>query len=166
MILRAVLHAKERWGTTLVISSHDREWLERISDRTVTVFNGRLFKEDRINILTGPFEKRGDYWYKEGAPLGDYDIPVPMSPECNSSAIIPASALNLAHDSSRIPDNAISFKSRITGVALSRSKEHLYVSLFSSDCCLISTIDSSEAGIFTPGQIVCVYYDPANLTLR
>lgn len=166
MIRRAVLHARERWGTTLVISSHDREWLESICDRTITVFNGCLFKEERLNILTGPFEKRGDYGYKIGINPGDCNIPVPMSPDLNNSAILPASALYLALESSRIPDNAISFKSRIIGVSLSRSKEHLYVSLSCADCCLVSIIDSSEAGSFIPGQTVNAYYDPAALSLR
>lgn len=166
MILRAVLHAREQWGTTLVISSHDREWLESISDRTITAFNGRLFKEGRINILTGPFEKRGNSWYKVGVTSCDCNIPVPMSPDRNRSAIIPASALYLAHDSSRIPDNAMIFKPRIAGISLSRNKEHLYVSLSGSDCCLVSIINSSEAGSFIPGQIVYAYYDPADLSFR
>lgn len=166
MIRRAVLHAREWWGTTLVISSHDREWLENISDRTITVFNGRLFKEERINILTGPFEKRGEFWYKVSINSDDNHVPVTMPPARNSSAIIPASAIYLTHDPSRIPDNVLTFKRMVTGVSLSRKKEHLYVALSCSDCCLVSIIDSSEAGSFAPGQNVYAYYDPAGLSFR
>lgn len=166
MIRRAVLHAREQWGTTLVISSHDREWLESISDRTITVFNGRLFKEERINILTGPFESSGAFWYKFCDSSGDFNIPIPMPPDQISSAIIPASALYLTHDSNRIPGNVFIFKPRITGISLSRNREHLFVTLTCSDCFLVSMLEPSDAGSFIPGQIVYAYYDPTAVSFR
>ncbi|MBF0225585.1 MAG: energy-coupling factor ABC transporter ATP-binding protein [Desulfobacterales bacterium] len=44
LIKKAVLNAKKRWGTTLVIASHDREWLSEVCDEIIYLFNGKLFK--------------------------------------------------------------------------------------------------------------------------
>ncbi|HSM73591.1 MAG TPA: energy-coupling factor ABC transporter ATP-binding protein, partial [Desulfobacterales bacterium] len=42
LIKTAVLRARDRWGTTLVIASHDRQWLYEICDHSLHLFRGRI----------------------------------------------------------------------------------------------------------------------------
>ncbi len=58
LIRRASLNAKKEWGTTLVIASHDLQWLYSISDRQLSMFKGQLFSTGIENIITQPFEKQ------------------------------------------------------------------------------------------------------------
>lgn len=42
LILRAALDARNRWGTTLIIISHQLTWLRQIADRILSMDYGRL----------------------------------------------------------------------------------------------------------------------------
>ncbi len=57
LIRKASLNAKKEWGTTLIIVSHDIQWLYSISDRQISMFKGKLFPTGIENIITRPYEK-------------------------------------------------------------------------------------------------------------
>ena len=57
LIRKASLKARDNCGTTLVIASHDLQWLYSISDRQLSIFKGNIFSTGMENIITGPFEK-------------------------------------------------------------------------------------------------------------
>ena len=57
LIRQASLKARDNWGTTLVIASHDLQWLYSISDRQLSIFKGNIFSTGMENIITGPFVK-------------------------------------------------------------------------------------------------------------
>jgi tungstate transport system ATP-binding protein len=64
-IKAAALKARDEWGTTLLIASHDWQWLYEVCDEVVQLFNGRLVGPGRMNILLGPWQSRPDgYWQK------------------------------------------------------------------------------------------------------
>ena len=56
LIRQASLNARDVWGTTLVIASHDLQWLYSISDKQLSLFKGNIFSTGMENIITGPFE--------------------------------------------------------------------------------------------------------------
>ncbi len=166
MIRRAVLHAREAWGTTLLISSHDREWLESISDRTLTVFSGRIFKEERVNILAVPYDYETET-HKFGGTVDEFLNPLSCPPPSGCfSAILPASALHLSHDPDGIPADAVRFHSTVSGVFLSNKNKMLYATLLFRDTPLSARITASQAGTITPGQAIYAYYHPSDLSFR
>lgn len=57
LIRKASLKARDSWGTTLVIASHDLQWLYSVSDTQLSMFKGTLFATGMENLITGPFEK-------------------------------------------------------------------------------------------------------------
>ena len=57
LIRKASLRARDDWGATLVITSHDLQWLYSISDRQLSIFKGTIFSTGLENIITGPFLK-------------------------------------------------------------------------------------------------------------
>ncbi len=42
LVHRAVLHARSAWGATVVVSSHDRKWLEGLCDELYALDQGRI----------------------------------------------------------------------------------------------------------------------------
>jgi tungstate transport system ATP-binding protein len=57
IIKDTVLMAVEKWGTTLIIASHDWDWLYDICDSVMHLFRGRLFGSGRENFLFGPWTR-------------------------------------------------------------------------------------------------------------
>ncbi len=64
-IKEASLNARNNWGTTLVIASHDLQWLQGICDETLHLFNGRIFGTGLETLLFGPWRPlSGNAWGK------------------------------------------------------------------------------------------------------
>jgi tungstate transport system ATP-binding protein len=57
LIRTAALSARTKLGTTLVIVSHDKQWLYSISDTQLSIYKGTMFATGMENVITGPFEK-------------------------------------------------------------------------------------------------------------
>ncbi len=57
LIKEAILIAKQKWNTTLFISSHDHNWLNQVCDRRVALFQGELVESGSVNLLFAPWEK-------------------------------------------------------------------------------------------------------------
>ncbi len=56
LIRQASLQAKEQWGTTLVVVSHDLQWLYSISDQQLSIYQGNIFSTGMENVISGPFD--------------------------------------------------------------------------------------------------------------
>lgn len=51
LIKEAILGAKQRWNTTILISSHDHNWLNHVCDRKIALFQGHLIDSESVNLL-------------------------------------------------------------------------------------------------------------------
>ena len=59
LIKEASLRARRELGTTLIVASHDWQWLYEICDEISHLFNGRIFGTGRETIIFGPWQKLG-----------------------------------------------------------------------------------------------------------
>ena len=57
LIKEAILTAKQKYNTTILISSHDHNWLNHICDRRIALFQGNLVENGSVNLLFAPWEK-------------------------------------------------------------------------------------------------------------
>ena len=57
LIKEAILIAKQKYNTTIFISSHDHNWLNHICDRRIALFQGNLVESGSVNLLFAPWEK-------------------------------------------------------------------------------------------------------------
>ena len=60
LIKEAILIAKQKYNTSIFISSHDHNWLNNICDRRVALFQGNLVESGSVNLLFAPWEKNKD----------------------------------------------------------------------------------------------------------
>ena len=134
LIRDASLAARELFGTTLVISSHDWHWLYEICDNLLYLFKGMVFESGMENILSGPWKKEGDDLYVK--EIGQQDkIFVSAPPEGKSHALIPEKSLCVT------PLETESFPSRfdnrlegiITRMILQKSSMEIIASVMISD---------------------------------
>lgn len=87
LIQDAALKAQRDWGTTLIIASHDWQWLYEVSDTVLHLFKGRFFGTGRENILFGPWEstEHGSW----GRTMADGQrLRVPQPPAADAAAVI------------------------------------------------------------------------------
>ena len=57
LIKEAILLAKQKWNTTLFISSHDHNWLNQVCDKRIALFQGEIVESGSVNLLFAPWEK-------------------------------------------------------------------------------------------------------------
>ncbi len=55
LIRKASLKAREEWGTTLVVATHDWQWLYETCDTVLHLLHGRLFKGGLGCVVYGPW---------------------------------------------------------------------------------------------------------------
>ena len=85
LIRQASLNAKKQWGATLVIASHDLQWLYSISDRQLSMFKGKLFSTGIENIISGPFERHNEKIHIKRLDNGEFiKLPPRVSEACNA----------------------------------------------------------------------------------
>jgi len=60
LIRTALLTARDRWQTSLVIASHDQHWLDLVSDHRLVLYRGRILGSDAGNLLFGPWQVEDD----------------------------------------------------------------------------------------------------------
>ena len=56
LIKTASVRAREEWGTTLIVATHDRFWLQAVADRTLTLVEGRLTRSGPGTFIHEPFQ--------------------------------------------------------------------------------------------------------------
>ncbi len=56
LIREASLAARDRWGCTLIIVSHDLEWLNACSDTRISMAKGRIFSTLEEIMFPGPYQ--------------------------------------------------------------------------------------------------------------
>ncbi len=60
LIKEAIFFAKQKWDTSLIISSHDHNWLNHTCDKKVALFQGELIESGSVNLLFAPWQKNLD----------------------------------------------------------------------------------------------------------
>jgi len=56
LIRQASLAARDKWGCTLIIVSHDLAWLNAVSDTRVSMEKGRIFSTHKEIVLPPPYQ--------------------------------------------------------------------------------------------------------------
>jgi len=82
LIKEAALRARQESGTTLVIASHDLQWLFEICDDVLHLFKGKIFGKGRETVVFGPWhELSAGQWGKVLPDAQLLRVPAPPHPE-------------------------------------------------------------------------------------
>ncbi len=157
----AALRARREWGTTLLIASHDRQWLYEVCDDMLHLFRGRFFGAGQENIVFGPWKSEAEAWTKELAEGQMLRLsPPPNISNGNAAAIIEPDALVV----STMPEPHSACDHRLEGTVcrliLEKSSQNIVVTLLVGNFPITAKLtreDVCKSEIY-PGKKVFVYY--------
>jgi tungstate transport system ATP-binding protein len=163
----ASLRARSEWGTTLIIASHDREWLYDICDEVIHLFKGELAGSGRSNMIFGPWITEHNLCYKR---LEDGQrLAVSPPPHADAAAFIDPGAIRILPQAAGPPPaDYASVKGKITRLALERQSGDLLADVRVGSLILVVPVAESHLGRMTlhRGWPVNLAYRPDSIRWR
>ncbi len=164
LIKDAALKARSEWGTTLIIASHDWQWLYGVCDRVVHLVRGRLMGTGRENIVFGPWEQGANGLW--GKALSDGQrILVQRPPDIFSAAVIDDAAIVPAEGPLPTRGHHARLSGLITRLALEKASGDIIGSVLVANLPFTATLTEAEVrehGLY-PGRSVHLLYDVASV---
>jgi tungstate transport system ATP-binding protein len=160
LIKDAALKARNMWGTTLVIASHDWQWLYGVCDRIVHLVRGRLMGTGRENIIFGPWQA-GENGLWEKVLSDGQRVLVQKPPEALSAAVIDDVAVFSTDRSPASGENQVKLSGLITRLALEKASGDIVGSVLVANVPFTTTLAEKqvvESGLY-PGRRVHLLYD-------
>ncbi|XOB63649.1 energy-coupling factor ABC transporter ATP-binding protein [Campylobacterota bacterium DY0563] len=166
LIKEAILGAKQRWNTTILISSHDHNWLNHICDKKIALFQGHLIDSGSVNLLFAPWNKNDEgnlvKYFTDGQKL---EILNSKSKKRDSVAMIDSNNIEICRVNCEDIISSNSLKAVVSSIQQQNSKEHLLVQFTISDIsfnCRV-TRDMMQEQRFLPGDDIYVNIDTKNI---
>jgi tungstate transport system ATP-binding protein len=164
MIKEAALHARRQWGTTLIITSHDGEWLADFTEHILHLFRGRILGNGKQTLIFGPWKENGrglmlktlteDQNFEAHGTPADANIAV---------AAIEAKHMDLYAVSTIIPSHKLCLKGLLTRLSYEQSIGRTSAAVLVGGVVFNVYLKKSQeaSGQFNPGQNVWVAYNPS-----
>ena len=160
-IKEASLMARREWNTTLIIASHDRDWLYDVCDEVMHLFKGRLFRTGKENLIFGPWHPHRDSLWKKELPGGQF-LRVSKPPGPDAMALIEPISVTRATDAKVSGFGSNVLKGIISGLTLEKTQAEIVATVLIGN--LPFTLKLSQEKIrqenLYPGQRVYLYYTP------
>jgi len=163
MMKQSIMRAREEWNTTLIISSHDTEWLNDISDQTMFLFHGQVMNSSQPTFIFGPWVTNGNgLVYKTVEKNERMIAPHPQKDLANSVAVIDADQLRLYDNAEDVPKNLSCVKGLMMRLSLEKGRRRVGATVAVGNLTLYISLQP-EAPLklaMAPGQTVWIGYDP------
>jgi tungstate transport system ATP-binding protein len=160
IIKDTVLMALEKWGTTLIIASHDWEWVYDISDNVMHLFHGRLFGSGRENFLFGPWlDEERQLWKKQ---LSDSQFLIVPKPTGNGTvATIDPEKLSIKTKPTTETHASHTLQGLLTRLMLEKNTQHMLaiVQVGNQSFTVKLSRDTARKLHLYPGMVVWLFYD-------
>ena len=159
LIKEATLRARQELGTTLIVASHDWQWLYEICDDVLHLFKGKIFGKGRETIIFGPWKKlKTEKW---GKILSDNQLLQVSSPP-NQEAAAVIDILSVSHDHPPISDEDIVLRGTVSRLSLERKTDRLFATILVGDFPFSVGIDFEQVEEHTifPGKTIFIRYRP------
>jgi tungstate transport system ATP-binding protein len=159
LIKEATLRARQELGTTLIVASHDWQWLYEICDEVLHLFKGKIFGRGRETIIFGPWLKlKAERW---GKILSDnQQLLVSVPPNQEAAAVI--DILSVSHDRPSISNEDIVLTGTVSRLSLERKTGRLFATILVGDFPFSVGIDFEQVKEHTifPGKTIFIRYRP------
>jgi len=161
-IKEITLQARAEWGTTIVIASHDLQWLHEVCDQVFHIFRGRIFGSGHESIVFGPWVPgKGDLWEKQ--VQADQSIAVSKPPHEHSAAVFPGESLRIALPEEKNGQNGqYCMEGTVSRMTLEKNSGHIITAIRIGSVLLTLSLAEKEIRNLHlyPGMAVNLHYDP------
>jgi tungstate transport system ATP-binding protein len=157
LIKEASLRARDEWGTTLIVASHDWQWLYEICDEMVHLFKGKIFGTGRETIIYGPWRELGSG--KQGKLLSDQQrLQVPPIPNKEAAAVI--CDVSVSKDDAITDAGDIVLRGTVSHLRLERNTGRLFATIIVGNLPFTVglTPQQEKEHIVFPGETVFIRY--------
>lgn len=163
LIRKASLKAREEWGTTLVVATHDWQWLYETCDSVLHLLHGRVFKGGMGCAVSGPWRiGQKDMLHKE---LEDGQLLIVPKPEEGKHMVMldPIRLkITLPDRESLLTWNFTTLNGSVSRLFLERNNETVQAAIRVAE--LVLTIRLERKNVerlkLYPGKEVNISYDP------
>jgi len=161
LIKDASLLARREWGTTLLIASHDWQWLYEVCDEVRHLFNGQLIATGKGTIVFGPWLPRSDGYWERMLPDGQRLVVV-RPPAEQAIALLDGTALRLEAAPAGGDGDPFRLHGTISRLALEKGATGLEVTVSVGNLPFSSRLSPQqvESGRLYPGRRVWIVYRP------
>lgn len=159
LIREVSLKAREELDTTVIVASHDRQWLYEVCDEILHMVKGRIFEKGHENIVFGPWTKLDPGLW--GKKLSDRQyIRVPAPPNDDVAAIL--DGLSFCGEDETNNDRTFVLRGIVTRFNLERSSGRLFATVLVENQAFTLELTNQQAEERTifPGKTVSICYDP------
>jgi tungstate transport system ATP-binding protein len=157
LIKEASLRARQELGTTLIVASHDWQWLYEICDEILHLFKGRIFGTGRETIIFGPWQDFGKE--KWGKFLSDGQrLLVTPPPDREAAAVI--DVLSVSENGSTTAGEEIVLSGTVSRLSWEKKMGQLSATILAGDIPFtvgLTFQQGKEHSIF-PGKTVFIRY--------
>jgi tungstate transport system ATP-binding protein len=165
LIKEASLRARQELGTTLIIASHDWDWLYEVCDEVRHLFKGRLFGTGKENVIFGPWRHdKGKLWEKRLADGQCIHVSEPPAPD--AVAIVEPTSIVSAAGTPPADADANPLAGTVSRLALEKISGEIVLTVLIGSLPFtvkLSRQKIQQASLY-PGQKVIVHYHPDGVT--
>ena len=167
LIRRAALYARQNWGTTIVIASHDRDWLQGSCDTLFQLYQGKIFQAGSKNIIPGPFVQ-DDQGFFHTLPATQDHQPIRVSPPPHetASALLDAHNININEiDEVNAHADDAAIKGELLRLLRDKNNGQIIATIRMNDLdfTILLTRETVIRKKLLPGAQVLLTYDPDNI---
>lgn len=159
LIKEASLQLRQELGTTLIIASHDWQWLHEVCDKILHLFNGRIFETDCKTILFGPWQELEPFIW--GKKLSDNQhVKVSAPPNNESTALI--EAFLITPDDSKTGSGDFVLRGTVSRLYLQKRTSRVFATVIAGNQPFtvgLTAQQTREQAIF-PGKTMFIHYYP------
>ena len=164
LIRRASLKARDEWGCTLVIVSHDLVWLNRCSDTRIAMAKGRIFSPRDEAVIPPPYSEQDGRTIKEidGHP------PIRLSPRSGATAVIGQENIRLSPDSEPGDTQSNSMDARVIQMILEQKTGNILTTLTIDGFSITLSLPPDQVPSLglKPGNTVVLSFRPGDISWR
>lgn len=168
LIRNASLRARDEWGATLVIASHDREWLYDVCDDVLHLFKGKPAGTGRSNMIFGPWVP--DDHGRSAKLFGDGGrLVVSAPPGAGATAFIdPIDIRILARGEAAAGVDTVTVDGTIMRLSLERQSGDLFADVRVGSLTLVVRVAESHLAAMTlhRGWPITLVYRPDSIRWR
>ncbi len=162
LIRDASVQACRERGATLVIASHDWQWLYEVCDEVLHLFKGRSFGSGNESVIFGPWQPRNDGLWEKTLHDGQYII-VSKPPEKDSAAVISSDHITVGtwENDKKLAGNAC-LNGIISRLVLEKRSGRIITSILVENVPMTTRLTPAKVQELSlyPGQKVKLCYDP------
>ncbi|UCD89273.1 MAG: ABC transporter ATP-binding protein [Desulfobacterales bacterium] len=159
LIKEASLRARQKWGTTLIVASHDWQWLYEVCDEILHLFKGKIIGTGRETIVFGPWNEVATG--KWGKTLADTQVlQVPKPPNKEAAAVI--DVLSVSEDGAKKTTDDIILRGTVARLTLERNTDQIFATIIVGTLPFtvgLTQQQMKERAMF-PGKTVSIRYHP------